>query len=70
MVSGGSDSNSHLFLPQSLTTSFQSRLPHNIFLNVWGDGINCWQALSQSDGRWRYSLNNPESSTFAAGNDL
>ncbi|KAH9729320.1 Dolichyl-diphosphooligosaccharide--protein glycosyltransferase subunit 2 [Citrus sinensis] len=25
------------------------------------------KALSQSDGRWRYSSNNPESSTFAAG---
>ncbi|KDP26516.1 hypothetical protein JCGZ_17674 [Jatropha curcas] len=25
------------------------------------------KALSQSDGRWRYSFNNPESSTFAAG---
>lgn len=29
-----------------------------------------WQALSQSDGRWRYSSDNPESSTYAAGNDL
>ncbi|CAA3021730.1 dolichyl-diphosphooligosaccharide--glycosyltransferase subunit 2 [Olea europaea subsp. europaea] len=25
------------------------------------------KALSQSDGRWRYSSNNPESSTYAAG---
>eukprot|EP00258_Populus_trichocarpa_P001609 XP_002300771.1 dolichyl-diphosphooligosaccharide--protein glycosyltransferase subunit 2 isoform X1 [Populus trichocarpa] len=25
------------------------------------------KALSQSDGRWRYNSNNPESSTFAAG---
>ncbi|KAL9287577.1 Dolichyl-diphosphooligosaccharide--protein glycosyltransferase subunit 2 [Arabidopsis thaliana] len=25
------------------------------------------KSLSQSDGRWRYSSNNPESSTFAAG---
>ncbi|KAJ6730918.1 RIBOPHORIN II [Salix viminalis] len=25
------------------------------------------RALSQSDGRWRYNSNNPESSTFAAG---
>ncbi|VVB12234.1 unnamed protein product [Arabis nemorensis] len=25
------------------------------------------KALSQSDGKWRYSSNNPESSTFAAG---
>ncbi|CAN1766683.1 Dolichyl-diphosphooligosaccharide--protein glycosyltransferase subunit 2 [Linum perenne] len=25
------------------------------------------KALSQSDGRWRYSYNNPESSTYAAG---
>ncbi|KAF2613482.1 hypothetical protein F2Q70_00013239 [Brassica cretica] len=25
------------------------------------------KALSQSDGRWRYSSNNPESSSFAAG---
>ncbi|CAH8368285.1 unnamed protein product [Eruca vesicaria subsp. sativa] len=25
------------------------------------------KALSQNDGRWRYSSNNPESSTFAAG---
>ncbi|KAI3668012.1 hypothetical protein L6452_43083 [Arctium lappa] len=33
-----------------------------------GDGIfRSVKALSQSDGRWRYSSNNPESSTFAAG---
>ncbi|KFK32574.1 hypothetical protein AALP_AA6G261000 [Arabis alpina] len=25
------------------------------------------KALSQNDGKWRYSSNNPESSTFAAG---
>ncbi|KAB1223759.1 Dolichyl-diphosphooligosaccharide--protein glycosyltransferase subunit 2 [Morella rubra] len=32
------------------------------------DGIfRSIKALSQSDGRWRYSSNNPESSTFAAG---
>ncbi|KAK9287577.1 hypothetical protein L1049_015998 [Liquidambar formosana] len=32
------------------------------------DGIfHSIKALSQSDGRWRYSSNNPESSTFAAG---
>ncbi|MFS7930482.1 putative dolichyl-diphosphooligosaccharide--protein glycotransferase [Helianthus anomalus] len=32
------------------------------------DGIlRSLKALSQSDGRWRYSSNNPESSTFAAG---
>ncbi|QCE13925.1 oligosaccharyltransferase complex subunit delta [Vigna unguiculata] len=29
--------------------------------------MHYWQALSQSDGRWRYSSDNPESSTFAAG---
>ncbi|KAF3550772.1 hypothetical protein DY000_02009724 [Brassica cretica] len=31
--------------------------------------LTCWYlvALSQSDGRWRYSSNNPESSSFAAG---
>lgn len=34
------------------------------------DGHILWQALSQSDGRWRYSSNNPESSTFAAGNEF
>lgn len=34
------------------------------------DVKNNWQALSQSDGRWRYSSNNPESSTYAAGNGL
>ncbi|KAH1195026.1 Dolichyl-diphosphooligosaccharide--protein glycosyltransferase subunit 2 [Glycine max] len=28
------------------------------------------KALSQSDGRWRYSSDNPESSTYAAGNDI
>lgn len=28
------------------------------------------QALSQSDGRWRYGSSNPESSTYAAGNQL
>ncbi|CAN1245139.1 Dolichyl-diphosphooligosaccharide--protein glycosyltransferase subunit 2 [Linum grandiflorum] len=28
------------------------------------------KALSQSDGRWRYSSNNPESSTYAAGIDF
>jgi len=32
--------------------------------------MHYWQALSQSDGRWRYSSDNPESSTFTAGNDL
>ncbi|KAJ1417459.1 Dolichyl-diphosphooligosaccharide--protein glycosyltransferase subunit Swp1 [Sesbania bispinosa] len=32
------------------------------------DGIfHSIKALSQSDGRWRYSSNNPESSTYAAG---
>ncbi|XP_023745534.1 dolichyl-diphosphooligosaccharide--protein glycosyltransferase subunit 2 [Lactuca sativa] len=32
------------------------------------DGIfRSIKALSQSDGRWRYSSNNPESSTYAAG---
>ncbi|BAT85542.1 Dolichyl-diphosphooligosaccharide--protein glycosyltransferase subunit 2 [Vigna angularis] len=32
------------------------------------DGIfHSIKALSQSDGRWRYSSDNPESSTFAAG---
>ncbi|RVW53551.1 Dolichyl-diphosphooligosaccharide--protein glycosyltransferase subunit 2 [Vitis vinifera] len=32
------------------------------------DGIfQSIKALSQSDGRWRYSSNNPESSTYAAG---
>ncbi|KAI3787831.1 hypothetical protein L2E82_00289 [Cichorium intybus] len=32
------------------------------------DGIfRSVKALSQSDGRWRYSSNNPESSTYAAG---
>ncbi|KAL8191930.1 hypothetical protein R6Q57_028661 [Mikania cordata] len=32
------------------------------------DGIfSSIKALSQSDGRWRYSSNNPESSTYAAG---
>ncbi|XP_071696739.1 dolichyl-diphosphooligosaccharide--protein glycosyltransferase subunit 2-like [Rutidosis leptorrhynchoides] len=32
------------------------------------DGIlRSIKALSQSDGRWRYSVNNPESSTYAAG---
>ncbi|KAL5136757.1 Dolichyl-diphosphooligosaccharide--protein glycosyltransferase subunit 2 [Glycine soja] len=28
------------------------------------------KVLSQSDGRWRYSSDNPESSTYAAGNNL
>lgn len=35
---------------------------------VWYGIWNSWQALGQSDGRWRYSSNNPESSTYAAGN--
>ncbi|KAK4373065.1 hypothetical protein RND71_008449 [Anisodus tanguticus] len=30
-------------------------------------GLVLIKALSQSDGRWRYSSNNPESSTYAAG---
>ncbi|KAH0669936.1 hypothetical protein KY290_026679 [Solanum tuberosum] len=29
--------------------------------------VRAIKALSQSDGRWRYSSNNPESSTYAAG---
>ncbi|KAF3436136.1 hypothetical protein FNV43_RR23228 [Rhamnella rubrinervis] len=37
-------------------------------LLVDADGIfHSIKALSQSDGRWRYGSNNPESSTFAAG---
>lgn len=34
------------------------------------DWENSCQAFSQSDGRWRFSSNNPESSTYAAGSYL
>jgi hypothetical protein len=40
----------------------------NCLVHVWFNVLQSWQALSQSDGRWRYSSNNPESSIHAAGN--
>ncbi|KAK9280882.1 hypothetical protein L1049_003773 [Liquidambar formosana] len=39
----------------------------DVFLGDADGVFHSIKALSQSDGRWRYSSNNPESSTFAAG---
>lgn len=40
----------------------------NLNIETWFDVMRYWQALSQSDGRWRYSPDKPESCTYAAGN--
>ncbi|CAI9297351.1 unnamed protein product [Lactuca saligna] len=39
----------------------------DVFLGNADGILRSIKALSQSDGRWRYSSNNPESSTYAAG---
>jgi hypothetical protein len=65
------------------STGLLRSLFHNVLVGFWfefsfptsntifgtcnGWLANYWQALSQSDGRWRYNSNNPESSTLAAG---
>jgi hypothetical protein len=53
------------FLPQPFCNFTWNRHAH-----IWFHVLQFWQALSQNDGRWRYSSDNPESSTYAAGNIL
>jgi len=56
--------------------NFACMLHQLIFLQQFKSDLHiyfvfrCGQALSQSDGRWSYSSDNPESSTYAAGNSL
>lgn len=63
------------FIPsRSLTifmTSFWFCVPTTFMpltIQIWKSSHEWLQALSQSDGRWRYNSNNPESSARAAGN--
>ena len=45
-------------------------LQHIFVMNGWFYVTKIFQAFSQSDDRWRYSSNNPESSAFAASKDF